>query len=92
MDDHKSFSLSDHISTKCSACHRKCSQAHIDGFFKMKRMKQPKSFREAPLKHFCNIDESFVNDLQQADLSNDGDNTTVMCSDLDGHATNFCAG
>ena len=92
MDTHLCFSLSDQFASKCGACHTECSQVHIDGFFKMKTMRRPKSFRASHLKHFCNVESALVEQLQQADLNGEAMDEQAQCSDLGGNITRFRAG
>jgi len=90
MDNSELFALSDQMDSKCGACVTCCSNVHIDGFFKMKRMKRPLSLRSPRLKFFCCLDEARVDSLKQADLT-DG-NVNILCSDLGGNVTHFRSG
>jgi len=90
-DQHECFKLDDRLSSICAACHERCAQVHIDGFFKMRRMRRPKSFRDPKLRFFCRVGKDTVNGFRQADLHN-RDEEVAMCEDLAGNLTAFRAG
>jgi hypothetical protein len=85
------FRLDDRLSSVCAACHDRCAQMHIDGFFKMRRMRRAKSFREPKLRFFCTVGKETVNGFRQIDLVN-REEEVAMCEDLAGNLTEFRAG
>jgi len=90
MDSLECYVLSDRLSTKCVCCADCCQNVHIDGFFKMKRMKRPLSLRPPHLQFFCSIPQDKVEALKQADLEEDRVN--VPCADAEGAVTRFRSG
>jgi hypothetical protein len=90
-DEHECFKLDDRLSSICAACHDTCAQIHIDGFFKMRRMRRAKSFREPKLSFFCRVSKDTVNKFRQNDLDN-REEEVDMCEDLLGNQTEFRAG
>ena len=91
IDPHKCFKLNDRLSSICAACHDRCAQIHIDGFFKMRRMRRVKSFRDPKLRFFCRVGKDTVNSFRQIDLVN-REEEVDMCEDLLGNQTEFRAG
>jgi hypothetical protein len=90
-DEHECFKLEDRLCSVCAACHDKCAQIHIDGFFKMRRMKRPKSYRSPKLSFFSRVGKETVDGFRQIDLQN-RDAEVAMCEDLAGNLTEFRAG
>lgn len=90
MDPSDENKLIHKFSTQCICCADRCQNVHIDGFFKMKRMKRPLSLRPPWLKFFCSIDRGAVDALKQADLEEERVN--VPCADVDGAVTRFRSG
>jgi hypothetical protein len=91
IDEGVCFKLDDRMSSVCASCHERCAQIHIDGFFKMRRMRRAKSFRESKLCFFCNVEKDTVDGFRQLDLDN-GEEDVDMCADLAGNQTGFRAG
>jgi len=91
IDEAECFTLGDRISSVCAACHNKCAQIHIDGFFKMRRMRRPRSYRHPKLRFFGKLDKETVNSYRQADLDNK-EQEINECTDLAGNLTDFRAG
>jgi hypothetical protein len=91
IDHAECFTLGDRIASVCAACHNKCAQIHIDGFFKMRRMRRPRSYRHPKLRFFAKLDKDTVHSYRQADLDNKEKEITE-CTDLAGNLTDFRAG
>jgi hypothetical protein len=53
IDGGVAFTLDDRLASVCAACHETCAQVHIDGNFKMRRMRRAKSYREPKLHFFA---------------------------------------
>ena len=87
-DQCECFMLDDRLSSVCAACHDRCAQMHIDGFFKMRRMRRAKSFCEPKLNFFCRVGKDTVNEFRQIDLNNT-EQDVAMCEDLAGNLTEF---
>ena len=90
-DEHECFKLEDRLSSVCAACHDTCAQIHIDGFFKMRRMKRARSYREPKLHFFGRVAKEKVDGFRQIDLQN-REEEVAMCEDLAGNLTEFRAG
>lgn len=91
IDEADCFTLADRMSSVCAACHHKCAQIHIDGFFKMRRMRRPRSYRPPKLRFFSKLDKDTVNSFRQVDLDNEEEEVNE-CTDLAGNLTEFRAG
>jgi hypothetical protein len=92
IDASECFMLDDRLSSVCAACHDRCSQIHVDGFFKMRRMRRAKSYRDPKLRFFCRVGgKEIVNGFRQMDLDNRQE-AVDMCEDLAGNLTDFRAG
>ena len=91
IDGSVCFRLEDRLSSVCAACHKRCAQVHIDGFFKMRRMKRAMSFRQPKMQYFCRVGKDQVNVFRQLDLENK-DEEVDICGDLAGNLTEFRAG
>jgi phage-related protein len=80
------------LSLVCAACHDRCAQiVHIDGFFKMRRMKRAKSYHAPKLRFFCRVGKETVDGFCLIDLQNK-DEDVAMCEDLAGNLTEFRVG
>jgi Kyakuja-Dileera-Zisupton transposase len=91
IDDAECFTLGDRISSVCAACYNKCAQIHIDGFFKMRRMRRPRSYHHPKLRFFAKLEKEMVDAFHQVDLDNKEEEINE-CSDLSGNLTDFRAG
>jgi HPt (histidine-containing phosphotransfer) domain-containing protein len=91
IDVGECFALDDRLSSVCAACHKKCAQIHIDGFFKMRRMRRANSYRDSKLHFFCKVGKEVVNGFRQIDLVNREEDVD-MCVDVAGNITDFRAG
>jgi hypothetical protein len=91
IDGGECFTLDDKLSSVCAACHERCAQIHIDGFFKMRRMRRAKSYRDPKLRFFCKVGRETVNGFRQLDLEN-SEEVVDMCTDLAGNVTEFRVG
>lgn len=91
VDKGECFTLDDRLASICAACHDRCAQVHIDGFFKMQRMRRAKLYRNPKLQFFCRVGKEAVDGFRQIDLDNKEEEVD-MCNDLAGNPSNSRAG